>query len=86
MAIYLYCFGHQLNLVVQDSLKSIPEVPLALVRMSAVVHFMRNSQKLDKFKDRVAHEDLTRLVRFYDGDVHLDNLRFERNIWFERCR
>ena len=30
--------------------------------------------------------DLTRLVLFYDGDVHLDNLRFERNMWFERCR
>ena len=30
--------------------------------------------------------DLTRLVLFYDGDVHLDNLRFEWNMWFERCR
>ena len=28
--------------------------------------------------------DLTRLVLFYD--VHLDNLCFERNMWFERCR
>ena len=31
-------------------------------------------------------EDLTRLLRFYDGEFHLDNLRFERNMWFERCR
>ena len=30
--------------------------------------------------------DLTRLVLFYDGKVHLDNLRFEGNMWFERCR
>ena len=37
-------------------------------------------------EENMAHEDLTRLVRFYDGDVHLDNLRFERNMWFERCR
>ena len=37
-------------------------------------------------EENMAHEDLTRLVRFYEGDVHLDNLRFERNMWFERCR
>ena len=58
-AIYLYCFGHQLNLVVQDSLKSIPEVALALARMNAVIHFIRNSpKKLDKFKDMVAQVEV----------------------------
>ena len=37
-------------------------------------------------EEHMAHEDSTRLVGFYDGDVHHDNLRFERNVWFERCR
>ena len=37
-------------------------------------------------EENMAHEDLARLVRFYDGDVHLDNLRFKRNMWFEMCR
>ena len=37
-------------------------------------------------EENMAHEDQTRLVRFYDGDVQLDNLRFEINMWFERCR
>ena len=26
------------------------------------------------------------LAHFYEGEVNLDNLRFERNMWFERCR
>ena len=65
-ALYLYCFGHQLNLVVQDSLKSIPEVTLSLVRMNAVVHFIRNSpKKLDKFKDIVAQVEV--------GEIPLNN-------------
>ena len=37
----LYCFGHQLNLVVQDSLKAIPEVAIILEGMHAVVHSSR---------------------------------------------
>ena len=54
-ALYLYCFGHQLNLVVQDSVNSIPEVALALGRMNSVVHFLKNSPKrLDRFKDIVS--------------------------------
>ena len=44
-ALYLYCFGHQLNLVVQDALVDIPEVVNALERMNAVVHFIKNSPK-----------------------------------------
>ena len=65
-AIYFYCFRHQLNLVVQDSLKSIPEVALTLVRMNAVVHFIRNSpKKLDKFKDMVAQVEV--------GEIALNN-------------
>ena len=37
-------------------------------------------------EEKMTDVDLTRLVLFYDGDVHLDNLRFERNMWLERCR
>ena len=53
-ALYLYCFGHQLNLVVQDSLKAIPEVAIALERMHSVVQFIKNSPKnWDRFKSIV---------------------------------
>ena len=49
-ALYLYCFGHQLNLVVQDSLKAIPEVSIAPERMHAVVQLIKNSpKKWDRF-------------------------------------
>ena len=45
---------------------SIPEVALALVRMNAVVHFIRNSpKKLDKFKDMVAQVEV--------GEIALNN-------------
>ena len=30
-------------------------------------------------------KNLTTLANFYEGDVSLDNLRFERNMWFGRC-
>ena len=43
MALYLYFICHQLNLVVQNSLVSNPEVIIALERMYAVVHFIKNS-------------------------------------------
>ena len=53
-ALYLYCFGHQLNLVVQDSLKAIPEVAIALERMHSVVQFIKNSpKKWDRFQSIV---------------------------------
>ena len=62
-ALYLYCFGHQLNLVVQDSLKAIPEVAIALERMHAVVQFIKNSpKKWDRFKsivNSVSADDLS---------------------------
>ena len=45
MPLYLYCFGHQLNLVVQDSLVALPEVTIALERMNGVVTFIRNSRE-----------------------------------------
>ena len=52
MALYLYCFGHQLNLVVQDSLVALPEVAIALERMNGVVTFIRNSpKKMGRFKE-----------------------------------
>ena len=52
MALYLYCFGHQLNLVVQDSLVALPEVAIALERMNGVVTFIRNSpNKMGRFKE-----------------------------------
>ena len=52
MALYLYCFGHQLNLVVQDSLCALPEVAIALERMNGVVTFVRNSpKKMGRFKE-----------------------------------
>ena len=44
-AIYLYCFGHQLNLVVQESLNGITDASLALERMNGVVEFIKNSPK-----------------------------------------
>ena len=63
-ALYLYCFGHQLNLVVQDSLNSIPEVALALGRMNSVVHFLKNSPKrLDTFEDIVSQIEAGELQR-----------------------
>ena len=37
-------------------------------------------------EEKITVVDLTRLIFFYDGDVHLDNLRFERNMCFKRCR
>ena len=49
-ALYLYCFGHQLNLVVQDSLKAIPEVSIALERMHAVVQFIKNQSCIPIFR------------------------------------
>ena len=53
-ALYLYCFGHQLNLVVQDSLKTIPEVAIALERMHSVVQLIKNSpKKWHRFKSIV---------------------------------
>ena len=53
-ALYLYCFGHQLNVVVQDSLKAITEVSIGLERMHAVVQFIKNSpKKWDRFKSIV---------------------------------
>ena len=52
MALYLYCFGHQLNLVVQDSLVALPEVAIALERMNGVVTLIRNSpKKMGRFKE-----------------------------------
>ena len=44
-ALYLYCFDHQLYLIIQDSLKPVLEVALALERMNTVVHFIKNSPK-----------------------------------------
>ena len=53
-ALYLYCFGHQLNFVVQDSLKAIPGVPIALECMHAVVQFFKSSpKKWTRFKSIV---------------------------------
>ena len=50
-ALYLYCLGHQLNLVVQDSFAAIPQIMISLERMNAVVHFIKNSpKKLDRFQ------------------------------------
>ena len=52
MALYLYCFGHQLNLVVQDSRVALPEVAIALEGMNGVVTFIRNSpKKMGRFKE-----------------------------------
>ena len=45
-AIYLDCFGHQINLVVQESLNGIIEASLALERMNGVVKFIKNSPKV----------------------------------------
>ncbi|KAI6655864.1 Zinc finger MYM-type protein 1-like [Oopsacas minuta] len=53
-AFYLYYFGHQLNLVVQNSLKAIPEVAIALGGMYAVAQFIKNSpNKWDRFNSIV---------------------------------
>ena len=45
-AIYLYCFDHQLNLVVQESLNGITKVSLALERMNGVVNSLGIHQKV----------------------------------------
>ena len=62
-SLYLYCSGHQLNLVVQDSLKAIPEVAIAQERMHAVIQFIKNSpKKWDTFKsivNSVSADDLS---------------------------
>ena len=52
MALYLYCFGHQLNLVIQHSLVALSEVTIALERMNGVGTFIRNSpKKMGRFKE-----------------------------------
>ena len=34
----------------------------------------------------MADSELSTLAKFYAGEIELDNLRFERNIWFARCK
>ena len=44
---WVYCFGHNLNLVVQDSVKKNPnsEMENALVKMQRVINFIKGSPK-----------------------------------------
>ena len=35
---------------------------------------------------RMADSELNTLAKFYAGEIELYNLRFERNIWFARCK
>ena len=39
-AVYIYCFGHQLNLIVPDFLKAIPGLEITMERIHAVVHIV----------------------------------------------
>ena len=67
-ALYLYSIGHQLNLVLQDSLNAIPGVAIALERMHAVAQFIKNSpKKWDRFKS---------IVNF----ISADDISFPRDI------
>ena len=51
----------------------------------------QNLEKVELLRSALVVEDmadhhLTTLAHFYEGDVTLDNLRYKRNMWFERCR
>ena len=53
-ALYLYCVGHQLNLVCQDSCKDVQFVSPALEHDNGIINYVRGSAKrIDKFKQLV---------------------------------
>ena len=55
-ALWVYCFGHNLNLVVQDSIKKNPnsEMENALIKMQSVINFIKGSPKrYEIFKEMV---------------------------------
>ena len=53
-ALYLYCAGHNLNLVLQDACSAINPISKALEHMNAIVKFVRTSRKhLSIFKSVV---------------------------------
>ena len=44
-ALYLYCAGHNLNLVLQDACSAINPIAKTLEHMNAIVNFVRSSPK-----------------------------------------
>ena len=54
-ALWIYCFGHNLNLVVQDSMEAVRDVENALEKMHGVINFIKKSSKrYEVFKEMVA--------------------------------
>ena len=53
-ALYLYCVGHQLNLVCQDSCKDVQFVSPALEYMNEIINYFRGpAKRIDNFKQLV---------------------------------
>ena len=57
-ALYLYCLGHQLNLVVQDALVDIPEVVNTLESINAVVQFIKNFPQWQTFQTIIKESNI----------------------------
>ena len=56
-ALYLYCAGHNLNLVLQDACSAINPIAKALEHMNAIINFVRSSPKrLGIFKSFVLED------------------------------
>ena len=54
-ALWIYYFGHNLNLVVQESMQSMREMENTLEKPHAVINFIRTSPKrYEVFKEMVA--------------------------------